>query len=217
MGTSLDYSVPLTAEEDGEQSIQSKSSVSVDSRKITHAVRMILEAIGEDPDREGLIETPKRVARMYAEMCSSVGLDLEDVISCQFTENVGEAIVVRAIRFSSLCEHHLVPFAGEAHIAYLPRDGHITGLSKLARLVDAAARRPQVQERMTEQIADAIASALDPLGVAVSLDAEHLCMSARGVKKPDTSTVTLATRGIYAELGQARAEVLAMLRTHNRQ
>ncbi|OUM98970.1 MAG: GTP cyclohydrolase I FolE [Firmicutes bacterium ZCTH02-B6] len=186
----------------------------VDKRKIETAVRMILEAIGEDPEREGLVDTPRRVAEAYAELCAGMRENVERHLEVYFQEEHDELVLVRDIPFYSLCEHHLLPFFGKAHIAYIPRDGRVTGLSKLARVVEAYARRLQMQERLTKQIADALMTHLKPQGVAVVLEAEHLCMSMRGVKKPGSKTVTSAMRGIFRKDEKTRAEVLALIFGH---
>ena len=184
-----------------------------DHVKIEQAVRMILEAIGEDPDRPGIAETPARVARAYDEMFAGLLIDPADVISVTFDEAHDEIVMMRDIPFHSMCEHHLVPFMGEAHVAYLPgKDGRITGLSKLARLVDVCAKRPGLQERMTTQIADALERALDPRGVLVVIEARHLCMEMRGIRKPGASTVTSTVRGIFRENEKTRAEAMALLK-----
>ena len=181
----------------------------VDVEKIAAAVEMILEAVGEDPRRAGLIDTPQRVARLYQELCYSTGVDSASEITCKFQEETDGLVIVKGIEFTSLCEHHLVPFVGVAHVAYLPSDGVITGLSKLARVVELTARRLQVQERMTEEIADAIYQGIDPQGVCVQLEAEHMCMSMRGIKKAGARTMTTAFRGVFKTDKQSRAEVLA--------
>ena len=174
-------------------------SKDIDFARIENAVREILGAIGEDPERDGLLDTPARVARMYGEICSGLREEPADHLEKTFQVEHDEIIVVRDISFYSICEHHLVPFFGKAHVAYLPeKDGRITGLSKLARLVDGFARRPQVQERLTGQIADAIDEKLSPCGAAVVLEAEHLCMSMRGIRKPGARTVTSSMRGILS-------------------
>ena len=184
-----------------------------DHGKIEQAVRMILEAIGEDPDRPGIADTPARVARAYDEIFAGLLIDPADVISVTFDEAHDEMVMMRDIPFHSMCEHHLVPFMGEAHVAYLPgKDGRITGLSKLARLVDVCAKRPGLQERMTTQIADALERALDPRGVLVVIEARHLCMEMRGIRKPGASTVTSTVRGIFRENEKTRAEAMALLR-----
>ena len=184
----------------------------VDGPRIGRAVREILEAIGEDPGRDGLRATPGRVADMYAEIFSGIGSHPADVLDVTFEEGHDEMVMVLDIPLYSVCEHHLVPFVGKAHVAYIPNaDGRITGLSKLARLVDAFARRPQVQERLTTQIADTVEQVLQPRGVLVSLQAEHLCMSMRGVNKPGTLTVTQAVRGLFRSDPRTRAEAMAFI------
>ncbi|MBH8601279.1 GTP cyclohydrolase I FolE [Thermoactinomyces sp. CICC 23799] len=183
----------------------------VDHRKIEEAVRMILEAVGEDPNREGLLDTPKRVARMYEEIFSGLNQDPKDQFSVVFSEDHEELVLVKDIPFFSTCEHHLVPFFGKAHIGYIPRGGRVTGLSKLARAVETVARRPQLQERITSTVADSIVESLDPYGVIVVIEAEHMCMTMRGVKKPGSKTVTSAVRGVFAEDVAARAEALSLI------
>ena len=184
-----------------------------DHAKIEQAVRMILEAIGDDPDRPGIADTPARVARAYDEIFAGVLIDPADVISVTFDESHDEIVMMRDIPFHSMCEHHLVPFMGEAHVAYLPgKDGRITGLSKLARLVDVCAKRPGLQERMTTQIADALERALEPRGVLVVIEARHLCMEMRGIRKPGAATVTSTVRGIFRENEKTRAEAMALLK-----
>ena len=184
----------------------------VDLERIERAVREILFAIGEDPDRDGLVRTPARVAEMYAEVCAGLSEDPSSHLVVTFEADHDEMVLVRDIALYSICEHHLVPFHGRAHVAYIPGDdGRITGLSKLARLVDGFAKRPQVQERLTTQIADALVDALAPRGAFVMIEAEHLCMSMRGVRKPGTLTVTSAVRGLFKESAATRAEVMALL------
>lgn len=183
----------------------------MDQEKIMQAVRMIIEAIGEDPEREGLRDTPRRVARMYAEIFAGLGKDPKEELSVGFDEGHQEMVLVKDIPLYSVCEHHFLPFIGRAHVAYIPK-GRITGLSKLARVVDMAARRPQVQERLTSQIADMIMEKLEPRGVAVVIEAEHLCMSMRGVNKPGSLTVTSAVRGIFRRNPASRAEAFALIR-----
>jgi GTP cyclohydrolase IA len=183
----------------------------VDLDRIEEAVREILEAVGEDPQRPGLLETPRRVARMYAEMFAGLHLKPERHLEVVFPENYDEMVLIRDIPFTSMCEHHLLPFSGIAHVAYIP-NGQVTGLSKIARVVDEVARRPQVQERMTQEIADLINSRLETLGVAVVLRAEHSCMSIRGVKKHGSSTVTSALRGIFKTNESTRAEFMSLIR-----
>lgn len=186
--------------------------MSFDRAKLEQAVRMILEAIGEDPDREGLLDTPKRVARMYEEVFSGLHKDPADELSAIFDELHEEVVLVRDIPFYSMCEHHLVPFFGKAHVAYLPKNGRVTGLSKLARLVETVARRPQLQERITTTVADTLMDKLEAHGVVVMIEAEHLCMSMRGVNKPGSRTITTAVRGIYQQDKDAREEVLSLIR-----
>ena len=184
----------------------------VDQGRIEKAVREILAAIGEDPDRDGLLRTPARVAEMYAEICAGLSEDPAQHLVVTFEADHDEMVLVRDIALYSICEHHLIPFHGRAHVAYIPGDdGRITGLSKLARLVDGFAKRPQVQERLTTQIADAIVGALAPRGAFVMIEAEHLCMSMRGVRKPGTLTVTSAVRGLFKENPATRAEVMSLL------
>ena len=184
----------------------------VDQERIEHAVREILLAIGEDPDRDGLIDTPARVARMYAEQFAGLRQEPEDVLTTVFDAEHDEIVLVRDIEVYSMCEHHLVPFFGKAHIGYIPNaKGEITGLSKLARLADVYARRPQVQERMTCEIADALMRILEPRGVIVVIECEHLCMSMRGVRKPGATTVTSAVRGIFRKEARTRAEAMSLL------
>ena len=184
----------------------------VDQERIEHAVREILLAVGEDPDRDGLVNTPGRVARMYAEQFAGLRQRPEDVLTTVFDAGHDEIVLVRDIEIYSVCEHHLVPFFGKAHIGYIPSEkGEITGLSKLARLADVYAHRPQVQERMTSQIADALMEILAPRGVIVVLECEHLCMAMRGVRKPGATTVTSAVRGIFREEAPTRAEAMSLL------
>ena len=183
--------------------------MSVDVERVRAAVSEILIAIGEDPERDGLVATPERVASMYEELFSGLHDDPARHLEVTFAAGHDEMVMVRDIPFASLCEHHLVPFLGKAHVAYIPaEDGRITGLSKLARLVDGFARRLQVQERMTTQIADAIAEILTPRGVLVVIEAEHLCMSMRGVKKPGTLTITSSVRGLFRSDAATRAEAM---------
>src|SRR4051812_2175528 len=186
---------------------------SVNKPQIEQAVRLILEAIGEDPNREGLLDTPKRVAKMYEEVFSGLNEDPKEHFKTVFGEDHEELVLVKDIPFYSVCEHHLVPFYGVAHVAYIPRGGVVTGLSKLARAVEAVAKRPQLQERITSTIADSILESLDPHGVMVVVEAEHMCMTMRGVKKPGAKTVTSAVRGIFAEDARTRAEVLTFIKS----
>jgi len=188
----------------------------IDQGRIEKAVREIIEALGEDPDREGLIETPERVARFYAEVFSSIHEDPGEVVDAFFgEEHYQEIVMVREIPFYSMCEHHFVPFHGQAHVAYLPK-GRVTGLSKLARLVEGFARRPQMQERLTAQVANCLYERLDPHGVLVVVEAEHLCMSMRGVKKAGAKTITSAVRGTMESNPATRAEAMSLLLGSNR-
>jgi GTP cyclohydrolase I len=185
----------------------------VDAARIEAAVREILFAIGEDPDRDGLRATPARVARMYDELYSGLREDPGSHLQVTFEADHDEMVMVKDIPLASTCEHHLVPWIGHAHVAYIPNeDGKVTGLSKLARLVDGYARRPQVQERLTTQVADTLESVLVPRGVLVVVEAEHLCMSLRGVRKPGAKTVTSAVRGLFRDNPASRAEALGLIR-----
>ncbi|MFZ2185750.1 MAG: GTP cyclohydrolase I FolE [Streptococcus parauberis] len=179
--------------------------------KAEQAIYDLLEAIGENPNREGLLDTPKRVAKMYQEMFSELQADPKDQFTAVFTENHEDAVIVKDIYFHSMCEHHLVPFYGKAHIAYLPSDGRVTGLSKLARAVEVASKRPQLQERLTAQVADALEEALHPKGVFVMLEAEHMCMTMRGIRKPGSKTITTTARGIYQTDREERKEILSLI------
>jgi GTP cyclohydrolase I len=188
--------------------------MSVDKGRIEKAVREILEAIGEDPDRDGLVRTPVRMADMYEEIFSGLHHDPSEHLTVTFEADHDEMVMVRDMPVHSLCEHHLIPFVGRAHVAYIPGDdGRITGLSKIARLVDGFARRPQVQERLTTQIADALQDVLKPDGAFVVIEAEHLCMSMRGVKKPGSLTITSAVRGLFKTNPATRAEAMSLI-TH---
>lgn len=198
-GTIADEAEPLPA-----------AAGDVDLKRIEKAVREILAAVGEDPDREGLLETPARVARMYAEMFSGLRQDPREHLKKVFTETYDEVVLVRDISFCSMCEHHLLPFIGKAHIAYAPK-GKVLGLSKLARLVEAIARRPQVQERMTEEIANLLVEELDAKGVAVVVEASHSCMTIRGVRKPGSMCLTSAMKGIFRSNVSSRAEVMQLI------
>ncbi|GAA3705583.1 GTP cyclohydrolase I FolE [Zhihengliuella alba] len=183
----------------------------VDQPRIERAVREILEAIGEDPDRDGLLDTPKRVAKAYTEFFSGLHASAEDLLDTTFDIDHSELVLVKDIPFYSTCEHHLVPFHGSAHVGYIPGEhGSVTGLSKLARLVELYARRPQVQERLTTQIADALVENLSPRGVIVVVECEHMCMSMRGVQKPGARTVTSAVRGQLLE-SATRAEAMSLI------
>jgi len=182
----------------------------VDHARIERAVREILAAVGEDPDREGLLETPARVARMYAEMFAGLHQDPKVHLRKAFTEKYDEIVLIRDIAFTSMCEHHLLPFVGKAHVGYLP-DGRVLGLSKLARIVEVVSHRPQVQERMTEQIADLLVEDLGAKGVAVVVEASHTCMTIRGVRKPGSLCVTSAMKGIFRSNVSSRAEVMSLI------
>ena len=188
----------------------------VDKEKIEKAALEMLTAIGDDPEREGLLGTPQRVAEMYTELFSGLEMDAGEVLSVGFEEGHREMVILRNIPFYSMCEHHLLPFYGVAHVGYIPNDkGRVVGISKLARVVDVFARRPQLQERMTTQIAEAIVKALEPDGVAVVIEAEHLCMTMRGIEKPGSNVVTSATRGTFRTRAVTRSEFLSLVRgTH---
>jgi GTP cyclohydrolase I len=186
------------------------TSAAIDLNRIRAAVREILSALGEDLDREGLRDTPERVARLFAEMFSGLGQDPRDHLKKTFTQKYDEMVLVKDIGFESMCEHHLLPFLGKAHIAYLPK-GKIVGLSKLARVVEVMARRPQVQERMTEEIADLLMEELDARGVAVILEASHTCMTIRGIRKASSICTTSAMRGAFALKESTRAELMALI------
>ncbi|QEN04063.1 GTP cyclohydrolase I FolE [Thiospirochaeta perfilievii] len=185
----------------------------MDKEKIERAVRDILEAIGEDPKREGLLDTPRRVANMYEEIFSAINKDPSDDLQV-FFEQAGheELVLVKDIPFYSCCEHHLVPFFGKAHIGYIPRNGKITGLSKLARVVDTVAKKPQLQERLTTEIVEALEKQLNPLGVIVVVEAEHMCMTMRGIKKPGSRTITSGVRGAFQSDAKVRAEALQLIK-----
>ena len=184
----------------------------IDQERIAAAVREILFAIGEDPNRDGLLDTPNRVARMYAEVCAGLHQEPSEHLATMFEADHDEMVMVRDIPMYSLCEHHLIPFIGKAHVAYIPnRSGNVIGLSKVARLVDGYAKRPQVQERLTRQVADALEEHLQPRGVLVVMEAEHLCMSMRGVRKAGSSTVTSSVTGIFRANVATRAEAMRFL------
>lgn len=184
----------------------------MDKERIEKAVREILFAIGEDPNREGLLDTPKRIAKMYEEIFSGIGEDPEKHLEIYFQqEKYEELVLIKDIPFHSVCEHHLVPFFGKAHVGYLPKNGRLTGLSKLARVVESVSKRPQLQERLTATIADAIQKKLDPYGVIVMIEAEHMCMTMRGVKKPGSQTITSAVRGVFKTDSKARSEVMSII------
>lgn len=183
----------------------------MDYPRIERAVREILFAIGENPDRDGLLETPARVARMYGEVFAGLHINVQESIKVFHEKDHDEMIMVGDIPFYSMCEHHLLPFIGRAHVVYIPKDGRILGLSKIARIVDVMSRKPQLQERLTSQIADTLVRAVQPLGVAVVVQAEHLCMTMRGIRKPGSLTVTSALRGLCKSDARSRAEVLSLI------
>ncbi|HET7236972.1 MAG TPA: GTP cyclohydrolase I FolE [Actinomycetota bacterium] len=184
----------------------------VDRAKVEQAIRLILEGIGDDPQREGVRDTPRRVADMYEEIFAGVGVDPTPIPQIVPGANFDEMIMVKDIPLQSLCEHHLLPFNGRAHVAYIPNtDGRITGLSKIARVVDVLSKRPQVQERLTTEIADTLEGALEPRGVFVVIEAEHLCMTMRGVKKPGSMTVTSAVRGLFRSDERTRQEAISLI------
>jgi GTP cyclohydrolase IA len=184
----------------------------VDKAKIEQAVRLILEGVGDDPDREGVRDTPRRVADMYEEILDGIGVDPKPLVTIVPGAEYDELIMVKDIPLTSLCEHHMLPFNGRAHVAYIPnKDGRITGLSKIARVVDALAKRLQVQERLTTQIADVLDETLQPRGVFVVIEAEHLCMTMRGVKKPGAMTVTSAVRGLFRSDERTRQEAISLI------
>jgi GTP cyclohydrolase IA len=195
---------------DDEGSCAPAAAAAVDLPRIERAVREILIAVGEDPDREGLLETPARVGRMYAEMFAGLRQDPREHTQKFFREEYDEVVLVRDITFCSMCEHHLLPFIGRAHVAYIPK-GKVIGLSKIARVVEVIARRPQVQERMTEEIANLLVAELDAKGVAVVVEASHSCMTIRGVKKPGSSMVTSAMKGLFRSNLSTRAEVMQLI------
>jgi GTP cyclohydrolase I len=184
----------------------------MDKKKIEKAIKEILEAIGEDPRRKDLQETPRRVAEMYEEIFSGIRQDPKKELEVILDQKHDEIILLKGVPLYGICEHHLMPFIGKAHIAYIPKNGRVTGLSKLARVVDILSRRPQVQERLTTQIAEIIMSKLKPQGCMIVLEAEHLCMSMRGVKKPGTLTVTSAVRGIFKKNEKTRSETLSLIK-----
>ena len=184
----------------------------IDKERVKAAVREILAAIGENPDREGLIETPDRVARMYEEIFAGLHKDPRDEVKIFQEENHEEMVMVKEIPLYSVCEHHLLPFIGVAHVVYIPKKGRVMGLSKLARIVDTVAKKPQLQERLTSQIADVIMDTINPLGVAVVVEAEHLCMTMRGIKKPGSKTVTSAIRGLIKTDARTRSEVMSLIK-----
>ena len=183
----------------------------IDKERVKAAVREILLAIGEDPDREGLMETPDRVARMYEEIFAGLHKDPRDDVKIFQEGNHEEIVLIKDIPLYSVCEHHLLPFTGIAHVAYIPKKGKVMGLSKIARIVDTIAKRPQLQERLTSEIADVIMETINPLGVAIVVEAEHLCMTMRGIKKPGSRTITSALRGTIKTDARTRSEVMALI------
>ncbi len=199
----------LAAEQD-ELPVQRKKLARVDLPRIERAVREILAAVGEDPDREGLLETPARVSRMYAELFSGLHEDPREHVKKFFSEEYDELVLVRDISFNSMCEHHLLPFMGVAHVGYIP-DGKVIGLSKLARVVEVVSKRPQVQERMTEQVANLLVDELNAKGVAVVVEATHTCMTIRGIRKPGSLCVTSAMKGIFRSNLSSRSEVMTLI------
>ncbi|MHA4279446.1 MULTISPECIES: GTP cyclohydrolase I FolE [Bacillus cereus group] len=192
-------------------SLKTIQSGEIDTDKIEVAVKMILEAIGEDINREGILETPKRVAKMYKEVFQGLGQNPEKHLLKIFNENHEELVLVKEIPFYSMCEHHLVPFFGSAHIGYIPNNGKVTGLSKLARALETICKRPQVQERITNELANVIYETLKPKGVIVVIEAEHMCMTMRGVKKPGSMTITSSYKGIFKDNSTLRSETLNLI------
>jgi GTP cyclohydrolase IA len=193
------------------QDEQDEKLRSFDTARLRKAVREIIQAVGEDPNREGLLETPRRVADMYAEVFSGLRQDPADVLRVGFEEGHQELVLVKDIPFYSMCEHHFLPFHGVAHVGYIP-NGRVVGLSKLARALEILARRPQLQERLTSQLADVVMSTLEPAGVAVVIKAEHLCMTMRGIRKPGSDTVTSAMRGVFRREAATRAEFMSLIK-----
>jgi GTP cyclohydrolase IA len=214
MATSRGGSGPTHSHDDDDDPVDPKPHdmppAPVDLPRIEKAVREILLAVGEDPDREGLLKTPNRVARAYSELMAGLRTEPRTHLKTVFRERYDEVVLLRDIQFHSLCEHHLLPFTGRAHVAYLP-DGKVVGLSKLARLVEGYARRPQVQERLTTQIADALMDELQPIGAVCVIEATHTCMTIRGANKPGSTMVTSALRGIFKDNPSSRAEVLSLI------
>jgi GTP cyclohydrolase I len=199
-----------------EPAVETRSSTAVDLAKIEAGVRLILEGIGEDADRPGLSGTPRRVALMYEEICAGLYRDPREFIHPIPAETHDEMVIVKDIPIYSICEHHLLPFVGVAHIAYIPREGRIVGLSKLARVADLMAKKPQIQERLTTEIADLLYEELHATGVMVVIEAEHLCMEMRGVNKPGSKTITSALRGGFLKDQRTRSEAMALIRDQNR-
>jgi GTP cyclohydrolase IA len=187
------------------------SNPKIDKAKIEQATRLFLEGIGENPDRPGVVDTPRRVAEMCEEIYAGVGQDASDVLKILHSEQHDEIVLVKDIPFYSMCEHHLLPFLGKAHVAYIPAGNRVTGISKLARVVEVEAKKPQLQERLTAKVADCLMKALEPRGVMVVIQAEHLCMTMRGVRKPGSVTVTSVVRGIFRENPATRAEAMSLI------
>ena len=183
----------------------------INKPQIEQAVRMILEAIGEDPEREGVKNTPQRVAKMYEEIFAGMNTEPQEFLQVCFSEYHDELVLVKDIPIYSMCEHHLLPFYGKAHVAYIPKGGKVVGISKLARVAEAYAHRPQLQERLTSQIADCINDVLSPYAVGVVIEAEHMCMTMRGIRKPGSITVTSAVRGLFETRSEVRAELFALI------
>jgi GTP cyclohydrolase I len=199
---------------DVEEKITGRRGAGVNLSKIEAGVRLILEGIGEDPERPGLQGTPRRVALMYEEICAGLHEDARKILHVIPAETHDEMVIVKDIPLQGLCEHHLLPFTGVAHIAYIPKEGRIVGLSKLARVADLMAKKPQIQERLTTEIADLLDTELEPTGVLVVIEAEHMCMEMRGVKKPGSKTITSALRGGFLKDPRTRAEAMALIRNH---
>ncbi|HET9532057.1 MAG TPA: GTP cyclohydrolase I FolE [Blastocatellia bacterium] len=195
-------------------SVNEEAACSVDLDKIEAGVRLILEGIGENPDRPGLRGTPRRVALMYEEICAGLHNDARELLHVIPAETHDEMVIVKDIPLQSICEHHLLPFTGVAHIAYIPRQGRIVGLSKLARVADLMAKKPQIQERLTTEIADLLYEELQATGVMVVIEAEHMCMEMRGIKKPGSKTITSALRGGFLKDPRTRAEAMALIQNH---
>lgn len=186
--------------------------MTINHEKIQEGFRMIIEAVGEDPEREGLKETPARIARMYEEVFQGLNQDPKEYFATIFGEDHEELVLIKDIPFYSMCEHHFLPFYGVAHVGYIPRNGRVTGLSKLARAVEAIAKRPQLQERITATLADSMMSELEPHGVIIVVEAEHMCMTMRGVKKPGAKTLTSGVRGVFAEDSSSRSEAFSLIK-----
>ncbi|MFM7133534.1 MAG: GTP cyclohydrolase I FolE [Planctomycetota bacterium] len=208
----VDHACDCLDHESSAQSVAHRGTGRVDQARLARAVREMLIAVGEDPDRDGLLDTPKRVAKAYAELFRGLSEDAGTHLARTFEQASGELITVTNINFFSLCEHHLLPFHGQAHVAYLPRHGRVVGLSKLARTVEVFARRPQLQERLTDQIADALVEHLDVAGAVVMVEGEHMCMRMRGVRSHDANMTTFARRGIYRDEEQRGMQAMQLVR-----